>query len=625
MLTPEQISAIINDLLKLEQKNDFGDLPWFKESSKRTDYYPGYWRNVEAMEEIRVHAVRGTYPSRLIEHRAPNMTDAERRYVESNYKQITLPVFVDWLNTIKRAYADNNWSLEIPNDDGDESGFRWYIEKGLRKTSVRMSFEEYLKNIIPTIDTIDAMGFVVVKPEKIKTEMDGEVEVMSSEMLDPIPHYYSCAQLHSYDEGEWYVFLTNDKSVVTVANRQERSGFIYEVYDKNAIYRVIQVGAKKDNDFVVELYYQHDQNDIPVMRLGGIPEYRDGEISYISPFSYVVPSLDEAIIDANMLRGVKATTMFPYRVMTGNICEHKMSLDGEIKCCDGRGWFQDYEHNTEVKCPGCGGSGLRDRVSPYGVMLMRPEAPGEQGELKASQPAMYYVAPGVDVPKFTRDEVNAHIREARRVLHIRDSGTEVKGSEDMTATGMVIDEKALYAFIKPIADREFSIGEFILKWIGIIRYGEEQEFILTAPISFDFKTEYDYLIEISMAIKNGLPPFVVHTIVLKYLKTLFYNQLESASAFNLIVQSDRLLTMNDDELQLGLAKGIVADWEVILHDSAVSFVMDLTRANPRFLDQELDVQIQQLTDMAKQKAAETRAARPTSPQSTVNNILGLGA
>jgi hypothetical protein len=130
--------------------------------------------------------------------------------------------------------------------------------------------------------------------------------------------------------------------------------------------------------------------------------------------------------------------------------------------------------------------------------------------------------------------------------------------------------------------------------------------------------------EISMAIKNGLPPFVVHTIVLKYLKTLFYNQLESASAFNLIVQSDRLLTMNDDELQLGLSKGIVADWEVILHDSAVSFVMELQRANPRFFEQDLNTQIQQLTDIAKLKANENRALRPTSPQNNINTILGIG-
>jgi hypothetical protein len=216
--------------------------------------------------------------------------------------------------------------------------------------------------------------------------------------------------------------------------------------------------------------------------------------------------------------------------------------------------------------------------------------------------------------------VNAHIREARRVLHIRDTSTQVQGAENMTATGMVIDEKALYAFIKPIIDQQFEVGEFILYWIGIERYGEPQEFILTPPITFDFKTEYDYLMEISLAIKNGLPPFVVHTIVLKYLKTLFYNQLESASAFNLIVQSDRLLTMDDEEVTMKLARGVISDWEVVLHDSAVSFVMDLVRENPSYFDQDIQAQIDQLVAKAQSVAASSRASRPTSPQSLVNAI-----
>jgi len=579
MLDQNNVQAIINDVLKLEKKNDFGQIPYVPKKPP-VSYYSGYWENVLAMEEISAHAVRGFYPQRLIEHRAPNMTDLERKYIESNFKQITLSVYVDCINTIKRAYSDSNWSIEYPDDDGSEGGFRWYVEQGIKSTCCRMTLEQYLKSIIPSIKTIDAMGCLVVRPEKIKTEtINGEV-VIASEMIDPVPQYYSCKQLHAFDEGRWYLFYTNQKSEVTVGDRKEKSGFVYELYDTNVIWRIAQTGAKKDNLYTVEEYFRHDQDSCPVSRLGGVPEYRDGEISHISPFSFVVPVLDEALIDANMLRGVKATTMFPYRVMVGNICEHKMEMDGEIKCCDGRGWFDDFGHSTVVKCPSCGGSGLRDRVSPYGVMLMRPEDTTGQSELKATQPAMYFVSPPVDVPQFTRDEINAAKREARRVLHIRESNTQVKGAEDMTATGMVIDEKALFSFIKPISTQDFDLFAFMLKWFGIMRHGEEQPFILTPPIAFDFKTEYDYLMEISIAIKNGLPPFVVHTIVLKYLKTLFYNQLESAAVFNLIVQCDRLLCLDDEEVALKLSRNIVMDWEVILHDSAISFVMDLVRVNP---------------------------------------------
>jgi len=187
------------------------------------------------------------------------MTDAERRYVEMNYKQITLPVAVDWQNTIKRAYADNNWAIEFPNDEGQEGGFRWYVEKGLKKTQIKMSWEEYQKQVIPLVSMIDAMGYIVVKPESIPVEeVDGQM-VMSSDLLEPIPHYYSCAQLHSYEDNEYYLFLTDEKSMVEYGNTRVREGFVYELYDQTAIYKIIQTGRKSDMTFDVVEYYRHDR------------------------------------------------------------------------------------------------------------------------------------------------------------------------------------------------------------------------------------------------------------------------------------------------------------------------------------------------------------------------------
>ena len=150
---------------------------------------------------------------------------------------------------------------------------------------------------------------------------------------------------------------------------------------------------------------------------------------------------------------------------------------------------------------------------------------------------------------------------------------------------------------------------------------KKQDYTLIAPITFDFKTEYDYLMEISEAIKNGLPPFVVHTIVFKYLKTMFYNQLETASAFNLITSIDRLLTMDDEEVTVKLAQGLIAPWEVVLHDSAVTFIMQLSQSNPRFLEQDLATQETQIVELAKQKALETKSMTPLSPQNIVDSVL----
>jgi hypothetical protein len=220
-----------------------------------------------------------------------------------------------------------------------------------------------------------------------------------------------------------------------------------------------------------------------------------------------------------------------------------------------------------------------------------------------------------------RDEIERFFVRARQILHLRESSTQVKGSTDTTATGMVIDEKALYSFIKPISDQIFAKYAFILDWIGIQRYGEKQEYVLIPPITFDFKTEYDYLMEISAAIKNGLPPFVVHTIVFKYLKTMFYNQLETAAAFNLITATDRLLAMDDEEVTIKLSQGLIAPYEVVLHDSAVSFIMQLQQENPSFLEQDTKVQQEQLIALAQAKATETKLNTPLSPQNIVNKVL----
>lgn len=617
-----QVSEIVAEAIALRKKVDASDKRF--PNKEREEYYDGYSMNVDAMREIAIHAVRGAYPERLIESRAPNMTEQEKNYIAANYKQRTLPVYVDFINTIKRAFADNNWAIEFGDESVDENSFRYYCEVGISKTKTKMPLNSYMQNVVPNIKILDASGCIAMKPEAIKVEQVDGAAVMSSELLDPIPQYYSCEQLHWFIEGEAYLFLTNEYSEVTTANgnKKERTGFIYEFYDRNQIYRIIQVGAKKDNQFTVEPYYTHDENWCPVKRLEGSPEPFKGSISWISPFSYAVPVLDDAIIDANQLRAVKAKCAFPYRVMLGNTCEEKMTLsNGEISCCDGLGFHKDMEKGIDIICKGCNGSGVKNRVTPLGEMLLKPKTPMADSELTGTHSAMSYVSPDTAILQFVSDQVQMHMAEARKILHIRESSTEVKGSEDMTATGMVIDEKALYAFISPISQQLFNIFGFILDWIGIIRYGQKQKYVLTPPKTFDFKTEYDYLMEISMAIKNGLPPVAVHAIVLMYLKTLFYGDTQTSATFNLIIKADRLLTMDDDELVINLSKGLVAPYEVILHQSAASFVATLLSQNPKYFSQTEGLQMQQLIDMAKAKAAETKSADPLNPLSIVQSVL----
>ena len=123
------------------------------------------------------------------------------------------------------------------------------------------------------------------------------------------------------------------------------------------------------------------------------------------------------------------------------------------------------------------------------------------------------------------------------------------------------------------------------------------------------------------AILAKQPPFVIQSIIYKYLQTLHYPDVQGQKVFNLISQADRLLTMTLDEINLKLSKGLVDKWEVVLHDSAINFVNELTMANPNFFEQDFEAQKEALIAKAKEVAAAIAltTASPFNAQSLVGN------
>ena len=73
----------------------------------------------------------------------------------------------------------------------------------------------------------------------------------------------------------------------------------------------------------------------------------------------------------------------------------------------------------------------------------------------------------------------------------------------------------------------------------------------------------------------------------------------TAMVFNLISQTDRIMILSNDEIEVGISKGTIDKWEKVLHDSAINFIDQLAQENPRFFEQEFATQKQQLIDLAK--------------------------
>jgi len=270
------------------------------------------------------------------------------------------------------------------------------------------------------------------------------------------------------------------------------------------------------------------------------------------------------------------------------------------------------------------GSGLKDRVSPYGTLLIKPQTSTQAGDNISPDSAIFYAAPSTETPRFLREEVAHNMNQAYEILHLKKTNNKVQGGEGITATEAASDQKALIAGIKQNCMQLFDMYEWCIDMIGMMRYGENyRKPIVKRPVNYDFYLESDYLAQINEAISAKQPPFVIQSIIYKYLQTLYYPDVQGQKVFNLISQTDRLLTMTLDEINLKLSKGLVDKWEVVLHDSAINFVNELSMANPNFFELDFDLQKQALINKAREVAGAIAltTATPFNAQTLVGNII----
>lgn len=604
----EEIQKVVHSVVKLLKPYDM------KGSNGRKckwedvpEFWKGYKKSIKFMKDIKVHAEIGDFPEDLFAVRAPNQTEQEAAYIRSNFKQNTLPVFMDYIATMTRPFFDGNWSInyqtEKYNDSLVKAGetLQDYVEADITQVG---SIENFMKQIVAQTKAIDANGVIAVKVNGFNyIEVDGEVVVDNSELFEPIPVYYSSANILAKEEDKYYLIKTDDSSNVTYGSSPKEMGHVFEFYDDMNIWRIVQTGNFVDYTFDYYLLMEHGWDRIPVMELQGVPQILDSKnMIWISPFHFAVPNLNNALVSTQYLNASKDRTMFPYLVMVGRPCNFEKTWEtGEVtRCIDGH--IYNPQTSTNSDCPSCRGTGQQDRVSPFGVLLLNPDSEFNKGDANLGQKAMYYVSPDPVALEFVRDCIDKDFADARKMLHQQTSNSVVKGTENLTATGMSLDTKAMFAFVKTVSDQMFSIWEFLLDSIGWMRYGPEYvKAIIIPPLSFDYNTDQDYLIQIAEAQKAGLPPFVIHAIIFRYLQTLYYNEKERANVFSLIINTDRLLTISQQDIMLKFNRGLCQDWEIVIHDSSVNMIGELAMNNPNFFEQDFKVQQEQLIAQAKTK------------------------
>jgi len=590
------------------------------------EYWPGYNYAAKMYDSILPHTRPDIYPAHLLSVRAPNQTDAQAEYIRANYKPTTLSVFEDFKATISRAFADQNWSIrytpELEPIFGDDT-FQRYVNNEIEKFG---SLEMFVKTMLPTLKLIDPNGIIAIEPQDVDTiENEEGEEIISNELIKPMPEYYSCKSIVGQKFGEYYMVIADDKSEVKVGSKMEHSGLVLEIYDTEAIWKVYQYGKKSDMTFSEPvLYYQHNLGYVPAQKLQGTPQLINGEIAFQSPFITAVPLLDQVILDESYLQISKATSAFPFMVALGEICEF-IDREGN-KCQDGQ--IFDPINGGYRTCSSCNGSGVKSRFSPTGMLLIKPKTALSEGDSALSGEYLKFVSPPMDTLNFLRTEIEQQMAKARRILHLPSSDESGTIGEASTATGSLNKLRALYAFIKPISDQLFNLYEFCLVTMGQMRYGEFFGGInLVYPTSFDISTPSDYLAVISEGVKAGVPPSITFSNVYNYIRAIHYTDEETSAIYDLIINADELLLMSSADIALRVANGTVEKYQDVIHHSAPQLIMELirnyipTEDAPRFIDLPMSEQIAALNRLASDKIGTQLDPIQQAQQELLNGII----
>jgi len=577
----------------------------YKKKYNEVGFTEVYVKSIDQRERIRIHSEIDLFPESLFVKRAPNQTDVEFEYIKANYKSVTLPVWQQFQSAISRIWGDQNWKIDYKGNDQAKK----YLENDY---PVYGSHEVYFKDVITTTKEKDNNGVVVLKIElpylPFKNEVGEKVypSISDRDILSPVSYYYSCDRVIGFQEDVYGIVLTNANSPIQKGNKTVDEGLVFDIYDKDVIYRAFQYGKHEDFTFELIEYFRHDLGRLPFKKLNGLAVQVEDEVFYQSSFITAVDSLDKCILDDSYLMASKAKCAYPKEWEYSSECDY--TNDEGNKCVGGT----ILHEGTTSNCPSCSGTG-KQRPGILGIKQIKISEYGNQPNIP-TPPGGFY-GPDLNPLIFLSDQIDKNLAKGASILNIDISNSNVQGSD--TALGKQIDREEQFAFIKRISDQVFQLFEFFTGVLIEVRLGKGSTLpVITYPRTFALRSDSDLTEEISGAQEAGLPDGTIKKLTKDYYETRFGTDVEQQKIIDLMFAIDRLMGLSNDDILKKLSAGTVAGWEDILHTSAEMFIDQLIDEDKNFLDKPLKDQKTALYQLAKDRYAEINPARVN-----VDNVL----
>lgn len=581
ILTIDNIDNKIVEISKAYEKA-------MKKSSKKEtykkdipDFGAAFINAVMQYREIKTHIDPNTFPEHLFREKAPNQSEQEFDYTKRNYKPITIPVMTDFFNALNRVMARNLYSYD-PKDNEDLTEYLF------KELPIYGSIEKFFKDICLNWQQTDPNAVMTVKPFDLpmREDSEGNMVIDQSVEINPTVYLYHVDQRPLYKKNEYCLVLLNKKSIVKVGGMDKYEGLVYEFYDKNAIYKITQIGEKMDYNFEIELYWKHDLDKLPCTILGKIPAEADNEVYYYSPIYPSVNPLDLALIDSSTLQIAKNKSAFPHMWVVKDVCDY----DG----CEG-GYIPDPNGgDMKTNCPSCNsGSG------PLVEYKMKPMMDPTSTEGNVPIPPLGFVAPGTEILDFLRKEIEFHLDQARQQLKLSTSRSNPKATD----VGLIrmIDREESFTFIKGISDHNYELYRWAVDTIGMMKQGENfEQPTITEPDTFEIKTSNDLAAEYNESVKSGMPSLVNDMLLNQYMDKKFADDPENAKKLEVQVKIDRLISMTPENISKGIAQKNISNIEKVVHDSFNTYLENAISKDSEFLNRDIETQRTTIFDLAQQ-------------------------
>ena len=564
--------------------------------------WPGYRAAQRERARIMPHVSEGVFPEHLFIARAPNQTEAELKWMRDNFEHTTLPVYLDLENTVGRGLHETNWKLTIGDEEVD-----MHINRGVREWGALFAF---VKSALLKRKIADPMGVVAFLPKSIETVSDdeGNETVAPGAMLKAEPMVFGSNRVWGFEYDEWYLLRLGESSEVVEGNKNVRKGVVCILVDDENVWRITQVGRAKDERFDIVLDYTHGVGEAPAIHMMGTPNAQHDGLVWTSPFAASAGLLNVALLTEHQLRASEAKLMFPVRVMIGDPCDFYDQVHG-VRCMDGVIAWNEGEKRIEQKCRACGGTGHKNRISPFGELVINADPNSTKPDAVNASNALTYAAPSTDSSRFMREEVERYINSARSIMHL-DAEKPMSGGQQQSATQAGLNAKARAAFVKPICDQLFVIFDFGIRCIGRMMRGPEwSDYSLRVPVEYDLRTDADFVAAISESSKSGLPTFITAMLTDEFIASRHADDVQSLSSTRALAIADRMAMMDAAAVASEIASGRAQPWEVLLHYNGLA-LLTVAAQDETFAALDVLAKAERLRAVAREQAAASGAGSP---------------